>query len=809
LSEEIYKAIVIGTSAGGLYALTDILANLPADFSIPVIVVQHRSKGQRELLEEVLQSKCNIKIKQADEKERIESGFVYIAPPDYHLMVERDMTFSLTADEYVRFSRPSIDVLFESAAVVYKDKLIGIILTGANSDGAAGIKTIHSYGGLTIAQDPGEAQFPFMPNASIETNKVKYIWNLQKIHAFLLKLIKKNMEKKDKAIILIVDDKPANILALEGLLTSKDRILLNATNGKDALKISLNKDIDLIILDVQMPDMDGFEVAQILKLNKRTKDIPIIFASAEKKEHKFMIKGFEEGGVDYLYKPLDPEIARAKVSVLLKLQLQKKELIEKNLSLEKSALLINNSADIIGIIDSTTFKIEEINKAFTDILGYSHQETRETALTFFLSNEDRIIVQKLSKTDKEQLSFETRVYCKDRSIKWLQWNVVAKYGKWFVNARDITEIKQVEKIRNYLATVVKQSNDAIYIHNHEGKIISWNEGAEEIYGYTEKEAVKMKIWNIIPEYIQSETQEIMSKLINGEKIQDIETKRITKHGKLIDVLFSASVITESSNEKKSIAINERDITQQKITDKQIKKLNSDLQNNVMQLKETNNELESFSYSVSHDLRAPLRALSFYSQKIEKKYSDSLDDEAKRLLKNIQNNSEKMGILIDELLAFSKLGRKQVEKTEIKMAQMVENILTEFGNTINQNKNIKVNLHLTAMADYTLLTQVWTNLISNDIKYSSKRENPLVEIGETDSENEVTYYVKDNGAGFEMKYTDKLFGVFQRLHSPEEFEGTGVGLAIVHKIITKHGGRIWAEAVINEGATFFFTLPKDC
>src|ERR1700744_5393496 len=162
------------------------------------------------------------------------------------------------------------------------------------------------------------------------------------------------MEKTDKAIILIVDDRPANIIALEGLLSAKDSFFLNATSGRDALKITLQKKIDLIILDVQMPDMDGFEVAQILKSNKRTRDIPIIFASAEKKEHKFMIKGYEEGAIDYLFKPLDPEIAKAKVSVLLRVQLQKKELIEKNILLEKHALLINNSADIISIIDVAT-----------------------------------------------------------------------------------------------------------------------------------------------------------------------------------------------------------------------------------------------------------------------------------------------------------------------------------------------------------------------------------------------------------------------------------------------------------------------
>lgn len=739
------------------------------------------------------------------------------------------------------------------------------------------------------------------------------------------------INKNTKAVILIVDDKPGNILALEGLLATKDRLLLSATNGKDALKITLNKNIDLIILDVQMPGMDGFEVAQILKSNNRTKDIPIIFATAESKEHKFIMKGYDEGAIDYLFKPLDPEIVKAKVAVLLKIQLQNKELVEKNISLQKSALLINNSADIIGIIDASTFRIEEINHAFTNILGYALEETKETALTFFLSNEDRLMVQELSKQDKERLSFETRIYCSDRSIKCLQWNVVARYGKWFVNARDITEVKEVEKIRNYITTVVKQSNDAVYIHDEEGKIISWNLGAEKIYGYTEREALKMKIWNIIPGYMQPEMSELVNKIIQGAKIHDLETNRITKHGKLIDILFSASRLTSAGGDHVSIAITEREITQQKIADEQIKEsekrfrnlfefapypmwvydlnslrfleinhtsidlygysrkeflsmkitdirppeevnklmedlnqrshevqssdgwkhrlrngqvidveisshlidyggynavlviskditkqkiadeqirqLNAELQINLLQLENTNKELESFSYSISHDLRAPLRALNGYSKMIEEDYAPVLDDEAKRLLGNIQYNAQRMGTLIDDLLAFSRLGRKEVQKSTIDTTKLVKNVLKEINILAEYNAVTKINSLPPADADYTLLRQVWINLLSNAIKYSSKKEKPEVQIGSTETEHEIIFFVKDNGAGFNMEYADKLFGVFQRLHNPTEFEGTGIGLAIVQRIITKHGGRVWAEAKVNEGATFYFTLPK--
>lgn len=181
-----YQAIVIGTSAGGLFALSVLLEKLPSGFGIPIIVVQHRSKDERDLLEEVMQNKCKIQIKQADEKENIASGFVYIAPPDYHLLIESDKTFSLSSDEQVHFSRPSIDVLFETAAMVFKDTLVGIILTGANNDGAAGIISVKKFGGLTIAQDPVDAQFPAMPEAAIKTNAVQHIWTLSKIQKFLI-----------------------------------------------------------------------------------------------------------------------------------------------------------------------------------------------------------------------------------------------------------------------------------------------------------------------------------------------------------------------------------------------------------------------------------------------------------------------------------------------------------------------------------------------------------------------------------------------------------------------------------------------
>ena len=186
-----YEAIVIGVSAGGLAVLTVILQVLPADYPLPLIVTQHRSKEERDLLEEVLQARCAIRIRQADEKEAIAGGAVYLAPADYHLLIEEDRTFSLSSDAPVNFSRPSIDLLFETAAEVYGEKLVGIILTGASRDGAAGIKTIRDKGGFTIAQDPARAPFPLMPRAAIDTGSVQSILAPEEIGEYLLQVGKK------------------------------------------------------------------------------------------------------------------------------------------------------------------------------------------------------------------------------------------------------------------------------------------------------------------------------------------------------------------------------------------------------------------------------------------------------------------------------------------------------------------------------------------------------------------------------------------------------------------------------------------
>jgi signal transduction histidine kinase len=249
------------------------------------------------------------------------------------------------------------------------------------------------------------------------------------------------------------------------------------------------------------------------------------------------------------------------------------------------------------------------------------------------------------------------------------------------------------------------------------------------------------------------------------------------------------------------------------SEEELRCLNSELEQRVQErtrkLEEANQELDSFSYSVSHDLRAPLRAVDGFSRILLEDYGDKLDENAKRVLDIIRNNTQNMGRLIDDLLAFSRLGRKQIETSPIDMRHLAEDVFQQlrFGLT-DHNIEFKLAPLPDIAGDPALIRQVFVNLLSNAAKYSRPRGQAVIEVNGRTENGNCIYYVKDNGVGFDMTYAPKLFGVFQRLHSVEEFEGTGVGLAIVQRIVHRHGGRVWAEGKLDQGATFYFSLPKE-
>ncbi len=235
--------------------------------------------------------------------------------------------------------------------------------------------------------------------------------------------------------------------------------------------------------------------------------------------------------------------------------------------------------------------------------------------------------------------------------------------------------------------------------------------------------------------------------------------------------------------------------------------NKNLEESLIKIEEVNDELEAFSYSVSHDLRAPLRHMVGFAELL-KKHLATEDEKTLRFLNNILESSKRMGRLIDDLLSFSRTGRAEMKPRAINIQQIVEDVRTELsGETENRKIEWKIDVLPNAIGDHNLIRQVYQNLISNAIKYSGKKSAALIEIGciHYQKEDDV-YFVKDNGAGFDMQYIDKLFGIFSRLHRTDEFEGTGIGLANVRRIVHRHKGRVWAEAMEGQGATFYFTLP---
>jgi PAS domain S-box-containing protein len=349
----------------------------------------------------------------------------------------------------------------------------------------------------------------------------------------------------------------------------------------------------------------------------------------------------------------------------------------------------------------------------------------------------------------------------------------------------------------------------------DGRVVDWNASAEKMFGWTRQEAIGQDLADmIIPVRLRRRHRSGLKRYFSTGEAPVfntvLEMPALRRAGTEFPVELSISSLrTEASRTFCGFIT---DITERKRNEEEIKLFNQHLEEMVrartIELENVNKELESFSYSVSHDLRAPLRAIHGYMNIFSDEYSGKFDDEARRLTSIIMNNTQKMGRLIDDLLAFSQLGRKELIRTQASMTQMVFSICEEQKRFENgRTIEFLVKELPDALVDTVTMRQVWVNLISNAVKYSRHREMAIIEIGSNEDAEEQTYYIKDNGAGFDMLYYDKLFGVFQRLHSQKEFEGTGVGLAIVQRIVSRHGGKVWAEGKVNKGATFYFSLPK--
>lgn len=372
-------------------------------------------------------------------------------------------------------------------------------------------------------------------------------------------------------------------------------------------------------------------------------------------------------------------------------------------------------------------------------------------------------------------------------------------------SQDVTEQKLAEQKVIQNEALLNEAQEIAHLGSWEWNtitnVVSWSNEMYRLFGYAPNE-VPIN-YEVYMNHIHVDDREMVSGYIHNCYLNNTPytfEHRIVCKDKSIKWLQSKGLVTEKKDGKAlKLSGTAMDITELKITEE-------DLKLKTIALKASNKELEAFCYTISHDLRSPLRAIDGFGRKLANQYGHTLEEEGQRLLNVVRTNAQQMGVLIDSLLEFSRLNRKEIKKSNISMKEVVAKVVEECREQNPDHKaTIKINTMHDAPCDRALLHQVWHNLISNAIKFSSKVEKPVVEIGSEKNKGQIVYYVKDNGAGFEMEYKDKLFGVFQRLHSLDDFAGTGVGLASVQRIIHRHGGTVWAEGEVNQGAKFYFTL----
>ncbi|PYV10024.1 MAG: PAS domain-containing sensor histidine kinase, partial [Acidobacteria bacterium] len=365
--------------------------------------------------------------------------------------------------------------------------------------------------------------------------------------------------------------------------------------------------------------------------------------------------------------------------------------------------------------------------------------------------------------------------------------------------RDVTERKKVEELRFRLAAIVDSSDDAIIGKTLDSIITSWNHGAERIFGYTAREVVGKPVSILVPPGLLDEEPLLLERLKRGERVEHFDTVRRRKDGQDIDVSVTISPVRDSAGNIIGASKVARDITGRKRAEAALARAKDAAE-------AAGRELEAFSYSVAHDLRAPLRGIDGYSQVLLEDYSDKLDDEGKKHLKTVRQSAQQMAQLIESLLSLARVTRSEIRRERVDLSRLARAAAGRLQSAQPRRQGeFAIAEGLVGTGDSRLLGVLLENLLGNAWKFTGKRPKARVEFGRTREGGEEAYFVRDNGAGFDMAYASKLFGVFQRLHSISEFEGTGVGLATVQRIVRRHGGRIWAEGEVDRGATFYFTL----
>lgn len=569
--------------------------------------------------------------------------------------------------------------------------------------------------------------------------------------------------------MLIVDDNAQNLYMLQILLETNGYDVFQASNGKEALELAQNDPPDMIISDILMPVMDGFSLCHTWKNDERLKKIPFVFYTATYIDPKDEAFALSLGADRFIVKPITPDELLIALKDIIEACETGDNYIPKTIAKKEDEYYKEYSETLIRKLEDKMIQLEQANKRLASLYQASCDLTTIKISTDLIHRILHAIVENAAYQrvnyyhyDNEQgkLFLLDSVGFDDHSLKAFKekaiFNLGEEQGLVGLAAQKLESVNIMDTARDprWIA-FDPQIHSALYVPVHYKS-------------------------NILGVFV----------LYSGDKkaFTEVDERNV---GALANSL--------------AVSMENRKVREE------ILQLNAKLEQRVAertaQLESSNRELEAFAYSVSHDLRAPLRVIGGYARILSEDYRSCMDEEGNQLLSSICSNTDRMGKLISDLLALSKVSRSELRLSRLNMAALIKTVFDE-AVTPEEQKRCKLTIHplSDAFGDSTLICQVWSNLLMNAVKYSQPKQESIVTITSHVEGDMTVYSIHDNGVGFNPKYADRLFGLFQRLHDSEEFDGTGIGLAIVKRIVERHGGQVWAEGEINEGATFSFSIP---
>ncbi len=549
--------------------------------------------------------------------------------------------------------------------------------------------------------------------------------------------------------ILIAEDSSVQALMLRHVLEDQGHQVSVEHDGLSALKTALRIQPSLVISDVNMPGMSGYDLCRQIKATPALTNVPVILVTSLSEPDDVLL-GLKSGADSFVIKPYDKKHLLARVTHALQP------------APRKSA--------------------EETSAVNITFHGQQHQITASRAqiLDLLMSTYEATVQRNKELHDsREQLRQRT---------------------------------SEAVAANRFLDSVIENIPDMIFIKEATDlKFVKLNLAGERLLGYPRAELLGKNDYDFFP---KNEGDHFVAKdreVLNSGGYLEISEEPIHTANNGIRLLRTkkVAVLDEHGVPIHLLGISE-DVTEQKELEKRVQSLNQDLQARAKELETANKRLENFTTAATHDLRAPLSIIGGYVNLLQKKYGAAMDEKGWRYLSVIAASVQNMARLIDDLLEFSKAGLREIRKAQVDMESLAETVMADLLQLHPEHRRPAIHRGPLppAHADEALLRQVWVNLLSNAVKYSSRTPNPRIEVTGRKEGAEAIYSVRDNGAGFDMARYHELFEVFKRLHTDSEFEGTGVGLPIVQQIVTRHGGRVWAESKLGEGAVFHFTLPVE-